>query len=61
MQLRNTLLEVSRTKHDWSFLEIKMTNVIRRYFWNDIPLSIRTNPKKELFKKELFKLYFSQF
>ena len=33
--------------------------IIGRYFWNDLPASIRSRPTKKLFKNFVFKLYFS--
>ena len=35
--------------------------IIGRYFWNDLPLSIRSKPTKKLFKKSLFRHYLSQY
>ena len=35
--------------------------IIGRYFWNDLPASIRSRPTKKLFKNVVFKLYLSQY
>ena len=35
--------------------------IIGRYFWNDLPASIRSRPTKKLFKNFVFKLYLSQY
>ena len=35
--------------------------VIGKYYWNDLPLFIRDNSSKVLFKKALFKYYFAQY
>ena len=35
--------------------------IIGRYFWNDLPLSIRSRHSKELFKNSLFSHYLSQY
>ena len=35
--------------------------VIGKYFWNDLPFSIRNISSKILFKKAVFKYYFAQY
>ena len=35
--------------------------VIGKYFWNDLPFSIRNIPSKSNFKKAIFKYYFAQY
>ena len=35
--------------------------IIGCYYWNDIPISIRQKPTKQIFKKALFQYYFAQY
>ena len=37
------------------------SSVIGKYFWNDLPFSIRNISSKTLFKKAVFKYYFAQY